>query len=468
VGSTATSDQRGFPVIGVPDIGAAESATAVTTTVDELDTPAGANISLREALRDTLPGGLIGFAPALSGGTCTLGSEIVLAKSVTLDASSLPAGISIDGGLGSNRIFSINAGQKVALRHLTLTGGNGGGATFPGFGGAIFNNGTLALGHCTLTNHVATGFSGGAIYNGNSLSLTRCTLFGNSADSAGGAIFNAATLTLTHCTLSGNSAASGGALGSEGQMTLTNNLVSGNNAPTGPDIATYTDAGAITSASGRNLIGDLNDSALTAGFTVITAPALLAPAGHYGGPTQTMALRPGSPARNAAAVLSPAITADQRGFPIVGTPDIGAYEAGTFNSFATWAWETAGGGLNFTLDNEKDGAINGLEYATRRNPNVSDVPLSPTATPIGGGGHTFQFRYQKDARDLRYIVQRSPDLALPGSGWVEIYRYDSRTGQITELLPATGDENATTQLITITDPALGTQFFWRLLIEQVP
>ena len=50
------------------------------------------------------------------------------------------------------------------------------------------------------------------------------------------------------------------------------------------------------------------------------------------GPTQTLALLPGSPARNAATVLSPAITSDQRGFPIVGVPGIGAYEAGTLGA----------------------------------------------------------------------------------------------------------------------------------------
>ncbi|HRK13298.1 MAG TPA: choice-of-anchor Q domain-containing protein, partial [Prosthecobacter sp.] len=65
----------------------------------------------------------------------------------------------------------------------------------------------------------------------------------------------------------------------------------------------------------------------------------LAPLASYGGPTQTLALLPGSPARNAATGTA---TSDQRGFPIIGTPDIGAYEAG--NNLATiynaWIWET--------------------------------------------------------------------------------------------------------------------------------
>ena len=41
-----------------------------------------------------------------------------------------------------------------------------------------------------------------------------------------------------------------------------------------------------------------------------------------------MPLFPDSPARDRAVVLTPAITTDQRGLPVVGTPDVGAYEAG--------------------------------------------------------------------------------------------------------------------------------------------
>ena len=51
-----------------------------------------------------------------------------------------------------------------------------------------------------------------------------------------------------------------------------------------------------------------------------------------------MALLPGSPARNAA--TGSTVTSDQRGFPIVGTPDIGAYEAGTFTNYNAYIWET--------------------------------------------------------------------------------------------------------------------------------
>ena len=74
------------------------------------------------------------------------------------------------------------------------------------------------------------------------------------------------------------------------------------------------------------------------GPSPLSADPLLAPLGNYGGPTQTMALLPGSPARNAA--TGSTITSDQRGFPIVGTPDLGAYDAGTNTNYNAWAYES--------------------------------------------------------------------------------------------------------------------------------
>ncbi len=79
------------------------------------------------------------------------------------------------------------------------------------------------------------------------------------------------------------------------------------------------------------MIGDGDDSL---GFTgphdqvgTATSPIdpLLARLGDYGGPTQTMALLPGSPAIGKGAALGQ--TTDQRGFPLDSpSPDIGAFQ----------------------------------------------------------------------------------------------------------------------------------------------
>ena len=284
----------------------------------------------------------ITFDPALSGQTITLGSEIVVsdAGGVTLDAGSLPGGVTIHGGAGTNRIFSIVSGTTLNLVGLTLTGGNGTGAAVSGYGGAIENQGTLSLTRCTVSGNSASS-GAGAIDNFNgTLMLTHCTLSSNSTSGNGGAFYNFGTLTLTHCTLSGNFATGngGGVYVSVGKtLVLNNSIVAGNSltgAGTGADIR---NDGTLTRV-GANIVQSLAGAAASGSGTINNASPLLAALGSYGGPTQTMALLPGSPARNAAA--GSLATSDQRGFPIVATPDIGAYEAGTFTDYQAWIWET--------------------------------------------------------------------------------------------------------------------------------
>ena len=81
----------------------------VTTNANELDQIAstGAGVSLAEAIRDIASGGVITFAPSLSGQTITLpGNQLLLDKSLTIDASSLDNGLTIDANQQS-RIMTI-------------------------------------------------------------------------------------------------------------------------------------------------------------------------------------------------------------------------------------------------------------------------------------------------------------------------------------------------------------------------
>ena len=321
-GSTATTDQRGLarPHDGdalagaVADIGAVEAGSVTLLVTNTNNSGPG---SLRQTLTDAAsfagPNTLT-FAPDLSGQTLTFGSEIVITDNaaVTVDASSLPAGLTLDGGPGTNRLFSVPTGTSLTLTSLTLTGGNGGGATSSGNGGAILNQGTLTLTHCTLS--------------------------GNSADSGGAIYHDSGTLTLTHCTLSGNSANDAGAiLHGGGTLTLTNSIIAGNTASIRLDVAHF--LGTLT-PTGVNFIGDLTGTGLTASATLLTTaqngPIQLAPLASNGGPTQTMALLPGSPAINAA--VGSTITADQRGqLQSGGAWDLGAYERQLSTSVTTTA-----------------------------------------------------------------------------------------------------------------------------------
>jgi hypothetical protein len=138
---------------------------------------------------------------------------------------------------GNSRVFGVAAGVSVTLTNLTVTGGTAiadslnaiEDSTF-GFGGGIYNAGTLTLSGCTVYwNTAANGFTtatqstasgyGGGIYNTGTLTVSGCTLSHNSAQFGGG-IYNeyGATLTVRGSTLSYNSAQSGGGIYSVGPI----------------------------------------------------------------------------------------------------------------------------------------------------------------------------------------------------------------------------------------------------------
>jgi hypothetical protein len=126
----------------------------VSTLKDENDTPAGAMVSLREALRDSVHGGQINLDAALAGGVIVLtaGELTVTGKTVTVNA---PGGLVIEARSRS-RIFRIEAGAGLNLKGLTLQGG-----LAPTDGGAILSAGPLSLTDCMLReNSAANGTQG--------------------------------------------------------------------------------------------------------------------------------------------------------------------------------------------------------------------------------------------------------------------------------------------------------------------
>ena len=139
------------------------------------------------------------------------------------------------------------------------------------------------------------------------MTLTNSTVSGNTAsDTAGGLYSSSGTTTLVNATVSANSAPTGGGIvnaANTATLTLTNTIVAGQKA--GGDVS-----GNFT--GDHNLIGVNNP--------------LLAPLGDYGGPTQTMALLPGSLASGAGASGAGIPTTDQRGQPRSISVDIGAFQ----------------------------------------------------------------------------------------------------------------------------------------------
>ena len=368
----------------------AATPIVVTTAADNV---AG---SLRTALTTaagTPAFNVITFAAGLNGATLTLtAGEIVIldASGVAIDASALASsGITISGG-NTSRIFNVGSSGLLALRSLTLTEGNGNG----GNGGALYNVGTTAITACTFTaNNAPSPFQsqGGAVDSeGGTMTLTSCTLSGNSVSRSigtGGGITNGigSTMTVSHCTLSGNQAQNGDGITNTGTLTLNNSIVASHMETYASDV--FHVSGHLT-YSGANIVREVyNPSGTISGPPPINADPGLSALASNGGPTQTMAIASSSPARNAAGGST--ITTDQRGFPVVGTADIGAFEVqagGTFSLDDDIYLANEGGAAEIVVQRSGNltgtcsvrlvttpGTAGAADFVGRPNTSVSDV-----------------------------------------------------------------------------------------------
>jgi hypothetical protein len=220
----------------------------VDTLVDEADGSIDdGDISLRDAIAAAAPGETIDFHASLDGGTIllTLG-ELAIRRSMTIDATALPEGLTIDAsgndptpeeddGAGS-RIFLVNdrkgnTDSPVTMSGLTLTGGDANGD-----GGAVDSRETLTITSSTISGNSAVG-NGGGIRGDKSVSLTNSRVHKNVASSMGGGIvvfFSDNTVSVKSSTISGNSAERGGGLAAYWSfgpgVTISNSTISGNSA----------------------------------------------------------------------------------------------------------------------------------------------------------------------------------------------------------------------------------------------
>jgi hypothetical protein len=235
-----------------------------------------------------------------------------------------------DNDSAANVGGAINVGAPITITRCTFTddsAGNNGGAL------ELYFNSTATVSNCTFFDDSAVNY-GGAIINSGFSTLSNCTISGGTAGRGGGALtIGVPTTTLTNCTISGNTAGTGGGIyGTDTAMAaLTDTIVAGNTSSGGgPSDIGGPRAGEVTGSS--NLIGTGGSGGITNGSNgniVLTSLADLglAPLGEFGGPTETMALLPGSAAIGAGAAAS-GITTDQRGAPrsTSGAVDIGAFQ----------------------------------------------------------------------------------------------------------------------------------------------
>ncbi len=331
-------------------------------------------------------GGIGGFA---YGGGAYIGGGTVSINNTTIESCAATGGNAGTGQNAGNSGGESGGGGLYTLGSVTVTnstfnlnnstGGRSGDSFGPDCfgahqsldggaarGGAILaDGGSLIINTATLANNSAHGGNGG---DGGPTNTATCaqTTHGAGGLAHGGAVTNnnAATLNINHATISGNNAQAGntgvnqaganqpprlvaegtggGIRVGPGGVTLENTIIAGNTAANGLGNATGAPTpgpnvdGAVTS-NGHNLLGV---AAEATGFTgtgdQTGANPMLAPLADNGGPTETMALLPGSPAIDGG--VAAGATFDQRGMPrpvddpgVANAPggdgtDIGAYE----------------------------------------------------------------------------------------------------------------------------------------------
>jgi hypothetical protein len=339
------------------------------------------------------------FAGNAAGGA---GGGLYTTGTATVSGCILTSNTAASGG----GVF--NAVGSASLIDCSLTGNSA------SAGGALFNQTTATLTDCTLAGNTASFFgglenssgasvslsnstlssnTGGAIGNQGTASLTNCTVCGNTTnagvDSTGGidtsSLNSDASTTLLNCTVANNTNLAGGPGGlfagrygtGQSTVTLTNTIVAENAGSQFGTAGASVGPGTFVS-QGYNLSSDSSGSLTQPGDLQNVNP-LLAPLGNYGGPTQTLALLPGSPAidagSNALAVDAGnnPLTTDERGVARVvnGTVDIGAFESRPFTIALT-----SGYGQSTTVNN---GFLNPLVVTV----------TSAYGDPVQGGVVTF-------------------------------------------------------------------------------
>jgi hypothetical protein len=268
--------------------------------------PEFTDAALRNAISSARPDDNLLFIDSSPSHTVALtGGSLLIDKNLTIDASLVPGGVTIDAQ-GHSRILQAAPHTYTIFNSLTFTNGN---ATSTDAGGAILNAGYLHLYNCTFTRNQAG--TGGAIWStglphqdagiwankcaftfntatasGGSISsigsgscrFVNCMFLTNSSGEDGGAIQNLenAGLIVQECTFSGNHTdrhGGGISTASAGRVLIENSSFLYNNAGT-QDGAIFTGSGDVTAAN-NNLVGN------TVGRVGMLTSAVMLSTPHY-------------------------------------------------------------------------------------------------------------------------------------------------------------------------------------------
>lgn len=356
----------------------------------------------------------------------------------------------------------------LSLNHSVLSGNSTSGY---GYGGGICTwSGSVALTNSALRGNYSSGYGGGIYSETGAITFTNSVVRGNSAYYGGGGIssnvgpitlFNSTVsgndyggissrqgrIDLTGSTVSGNRGGGGGILAGSGAVSLRNSTVSGNSDGNSGGVhavsGSLTLTNSIIAGNSSNvfaqdvkapddpstklevsycLIGNSNGAGLADAKVnqnnLIDIDPLLEPLADNGAPTQTHALRIGSPAIDQGNATEP----DQRGFPRADDPmvtnaaggngsDIGAFERAIYPDGQTpesWLISHAKrADADFLEDDNRDGVSLLMAYALGLDPNQNLSGRLPV--PLAAEG-TLGLSFYAGNPAIDYTVQTSTDL----------------------------------------------------------
>ncbi len=259
-------------------------------------------------------------------------------------------------------------------------------------GGAVYlqeNFGGIAsIQESTFRDNIAFN-GGGALFAEGAWDLSQCTLSGNTAGTNGGAIHHGdgtpagnGLATIKQCTISGNTAnVEGGGIMQLADMSLGGTIISGNTgfggvADIDHDIPSYT--GSNFTSLGFNLVGDNNLSGWNTNDQLGILDPLLGVLQDNGGPTETMAVLPGSPAIDGS---SPAL-------------------------YGPFTYDQRGPGFSRVLDGDQQGSVLGDIGAFEFNPVCTGI-----VTSLADGNLPGQLRYEIACASSGDIITFTPGLA---------------------------------------------------------
>ncbi|MGH8089938.1 MAG: choice-of-anchor Q domain-containing protein [Rudaea sp.] len=360
-------------VAAMPGLALANTYT-VTSGGDAGDGTCDATCTLRDAVlaaNANAGADTITFASTLSGDTILLDiagkDHIAITNDLTIQGPGANR-LTVSGGdvASSHKggIFEFT-GSNLTVSGITLTDGDttasGGALSFDyfgtltlsdvaiqdshsqSFGGGLYKNtGTLNIDHSTISGNSSGNAGGGFSFNYDTILLVDSTISSNSGGGEGGGFYgrttSGLTVTINNSTISGNTSSfeGGGFFLSRTNATLTNSIVANNSAHYGAEFFGATGSSISSNVTANNTLieGSYVVSGTFSGSNnILGQDPKLGPLTNNGGPTQTLALLPGSPAIDAGNNGTCAST-DQRGQgrPYDGDKngsaicDIGAFE----------------------------------------------------------------------------------------------------------------------------------------------